>query len=40
MTECCGVLLRRLRTASLRAVSASCALLLWGANGPLTDSDI
>ena len=39
MTECCRVLLRWLRTVSVRAVLASCALLLWGAAGSLTQAE-
>ena len=39
MTRCCRVLLRWWSTVSVRALSASCALLLWGANGSLTHAE-
>ena len=35
MTRCCHVFLRRLSAVNVWALSASCALLLWGANSSL-----
>ena len=39
MTRCCRVLLRWWSTVSVWTLAASCALLLWGANGSLTHAE-